>query len=242
MSITKGQILDEIRRTAQANEGVALGSMKFATETGIKQSDWKGKIWARWSEALREAGFAPNEMAKAYSGEELLEKYAQLSLELGHLPTIQDMRLIAHRGSHVPHWGSFKKQYGNKTRLVEKLLEYCRDRGEFAVIIQYCEDYAPRDTKRPNEAVGSQGDVGYVYLLKSGRFYKIGRSNAPGRREYELAIQLPEKARIVHEIRTEDPPGIEAYWHNKFEAMRKNGEWFELKAADVSYFKRRKIM
>jgi hypothetical protein len=31
---------------------------------------------------------------------------------------------------------------------------------------------------------------GYVYLAKSGRHYKIGRSNSIGRREYELAIQL----------------------------------------------------
>jgi hypothetical protein len=28
--------------------------------------------------------------------------------------------------------------------------------------------------------------LGFVYLIKSGRFYKIGRSNAVGRREREL--------------------------------------------------------
>jgi len=48
-----------------------------------------------------------------------------------------------------------------------------------------------------------------VYLIKSGRFYKIGRSNAAGRREREIALQLPEKADTVHVIRTDDPPGIE---------------------------------
>jgi hypothetical protein len=35
---------------------------------------------------------------------------------------------------------------------------------------------------------------GSVYLVKSGPYYKIGSTNAVGRREYELAIQLPEKA------------------------------------------------
>jgi hypothetical protein len=38
--------------------------------------------------------------------------------------------------------------------------------------------------------------------MKSGKFYKLGRSNAAGRREYKLGIQLPEKLKTVHVIRT----------------------------------------
>ncbi len=84
--------------------------------------------------------------------------------------------------------------------------------------------------------------MGFVYLLKSGRFYKIGKTNAAGRRERELAIQLPEKAATAHVIKTDDPTGIEAYWHKRFEAKRRHGEWFELDRADVLVFKRRKFM
>jgi hypothetical protein len=46
---------------------------------------------------------------------------------------------------------------------------------------------------------------------------------AVDRREYELGILLPDPPSLVHKIKTDDPVGIEAYWHGQLAAKRKDG-------------------
>jgi len=240
--MTKTHILEEIKRTAAENGGTPLGWRRFATDTGIRESDWKGKLWARWNDAIREAGFVPNELTEAYDEVELLDKYASLALRLRRLPAPADIRLSVRNGLQFPEYGTFTKRFGGMPQLVARLLEYCKSRDEYVDVVGFCERYVPRRNGESVVLAPSTETIGFVYLIKSGRFYKIGRSNAAGRREYELAIQLPEKATRVHVIRTDDPIGIEAYWHKRFEAKRKNGEWFELDASEIAAFKRRKFM
>jgi hypothetical protein len=74
--------------------------------------------------------------------------------------------------------------------------------------------------------------------LKSGRHFKIGRSNSVGRRESELGIKIPVPPTTIHSIETDDPTGVEAYWHRRFADKRGEGEWFNLRSEDVAAFKR----
>lgn len=239
--MNKKEILREIRRTAEANGGKPLGWRKFESETGIKYSDWHGKHWVRWNDAIREAGLVPNQPTRSYDSFDLLDKYAQLTRELGRLPVSGDLRMRARHDPEFPHDRPFRR-FGGKSALIGRVLEFCRGRSGYEDVVRLCEEYIAGQPQVRDDAECGQEEIGFVYLIKSGRFYKIGKSNAPGRREYELATQLPETTRTIHTIRTDDPSGIEAYWHKRFEAKRKEGEWFNLSAADIAAFKRRKFM
>jgi hypothetical protein len=240
--VDKAHILKEIRRTAEANGGAPLGKERFAQETGIRLSDWYGRHWARWGDALQEAGFKPNELQGAFPDDLLIEKVIEVTRELGRVPVYADLRMRGAREKSFPSHGVFHR-LGSKKQLIAKVLAYCQARSGFEDVIALCQPYAASGpAPEPTERLAAPETIGFVYLMKSGKYYKVGRSNAVGRRERELAIQLPDKASTVHTIRTDDPIGIEAYWHRRFEARRLNGEWFALTAADITAFKRRKFM
>ena len=210
----KQHILDEIRRTAKANGGDPLGTQKFLRETGIKKADWHGKYWVRWGDALREAGLTPNRMAEAYQEEVLTENLISLTRKLGQFPVEGDLRMESRDDPEFPSHSAFNR-LGSKKQRVLKVQEYCRTHEGFQDVLELCPDVVDRK-QHPHETEVGTDEMGFIYLIRSGHYYKIGRSNSSGRREYELAIQLPEHASKVHEIRTDDPVGIEAYWHNRF--------------------------
>lgn len=240
----KNHILAEIRRTAAANNGVPLGRMRFYNETGIKEADWSGKYWIRWSDALKEAGFTPNPFQSAYQEEYLLEKLVFLIRELGHFPVRNEMRMKANQDDSFPNDKTFAR-LGSKQKLVDKLLKFCKAHEGYEDIAPVCASLIKLDKVAIHDQVSvSDGVFGFVYLLKSGKFFKIGRSNALERREWELSIQLPEPANLVHAIKTDDPIGIEQYWHKRFEnrRCRKKAEWFDLTTQDIAAFRRRKFM
>jgi hypothetical protein len=100
--MNKEYILKEIDRTARENNGIPLGQARFAKETGIRLSDWRGKYWTKWSDALVEAGYPPNKLQAAYDEKTLIEQVISFIREIGKFPTVEEFRLKAHNSSGFP--------------------------------------------------------------------------------------------------------------------------------------------
>lgn len=123
---------------------------------------------------------------------------------------------------------------------IAKLRAYCAARSKFANVVSLIAEHARKNPRTGASAPVST--IGFVYMMRSGRRYKIGFTSSPSRRHREIRLDLPERTDLVHSIETDDPKGIEAYWHNRYAAQRvRDTEFFELSASDVATFKKRKF-
>ena len=233
----KAFILSEIKRTANENGGKPLGMERFAKETGIKQYNWE-LYWDVWSSALKEAGFEPNQFFRNHTHEALCEKLIELIREVGQFPLQRQIVRKARTESSFPGESSFRK-LGTREQKAAKVLAYCQNRPGFEDVIKICLEMPVEDKPEAKDVPPKPGQAGYVYLWKSHRRYKIGKSFDLDRREGELAAQSPYGWERIHEIKTDDPSGVEAYWHRRFkDKATDRNEWFELSGEDVKAFKR----
>jgi hypothetical protein len=242
---SKEHILLEIRRIADECDGVAPGKERFAKETGVREHEWRGRYWAKWSDAVREAGCTTNTMSSRLDEGPALAALASEVRRLGMMPTSSEMMLWRQAEPSAPTVTWYQRRFGSKAALVVRLRTFCVEEPEFHDVAALLPSSAPANAALDPEDVRTVGEplVGFVYLLRSGRYYKIGRSNSVGRRERELSIQLPQRVTRVHAISTDDPVGIERYWHVRFadRRVRPDAEWFELRPDDLAAFKRRKF-
>lgn len=226
-------IVKEIKRLADAAGGKPPGVKAFTSATGITEAKWRGLIWARWGDALTEAGYEPNTLTAALPDDDVLTPIATLTRELGRLPTRAEIALQSARNPDLPSPGAVQRRYPTNQRLIEALLALSARDGwtDLATILPAPEHNAAMANRAKED--------GSVYLLRSGAHYKIGRSDQLERRVKEIRVALPEAVTLIHSIRTDDAPGIEAYWHRRFADRRANGEWFALTPEDVRAFCRR---
>lgn len=241
---SREDIIAAIQQATEHDGGKPVGRMRFETLTGITRRSWQGMYWARWSDALRAAGFDPNPVNQRLDQDEALKQAAELVRGFGRLPGEEEIRVARRSDPTLMSHSALRSVGGRRDGgLVTKLRELALNDPAYADLLGLLPepvavngDDAAQDVRPGLVAV-----TGQVYLVKMGKHYKIGRSNAAGRRTYELGIKMPERLTVVHVLDSDDPEGIEIYWQKRFEKQGKRleGEWFALTREDVAAFKRR---
>jgi hypothetical protein len=230
----RDHIINEIKRLA-AESGGSPGKLVFARQTGIKEGQWSGVFWARWSDALSEAGLENNKLQGRFATEDVLDQIAKACRSYEHFPTSAEMKLYRRTNPSFPSHGAIANHFPSRSELLAALIRYVAAREAYQDVASFLPE-----VRQAAPPIHKQSAEGFVYLLRSGNHYKIGRSDELERRVKEIRISLPEAVSLEHAIKTDDPSGIEAYWHRRFDSLRANGEWFKLGPNELAAFKKRK--
>jgi hypothetical protein len=186
--VTREEIIEEIRRIATSNNGKPLGLDAFKRLTGIRESDWRGIFWARWNDALLEAGFPPNDMARKTDDEAVFRALVEVMRQVGKFPTVSEYQLFRRNNGSLP---SDRAIYRSRSRRLGVLAGF----RDWLSTHPECNDvalYVPQSLRSDPAEVSNATD-GFVYLTKSGVHFKVGRSDEIERRVKEIRTALPDK-------------------------------------------------
>jgi len=237
--MTKEEILRLLRSIA-ADRGGDVSFRTFLAASGLKEKQIVGAHWATWNDAKREAGLSTGVFVPPSLDEDVvLTATATLVAKLGKWPTESQLRLAKKHDQRVPSVKVFRRLEQDR-EFMTKLRAYCEGQAYSPGVVRLIDERARKTSS--TAAVPTVPIAGYVYMMRSGRRYKVGHTSSPTRRHREVRIDLPDRTDLVHSIETDDPRGIELYWHTRFADKRvRDTEFFELSASDVAAFKKRKF-
>lgn len=135
VKLDREYIVAEIRRTAEENGGKPLGRVRFAAQTGIREADCQ-RYWARWNDAVREAGLEPNQLQDRYDDEAVLSRLVPEIQRLGRMPTRPELSLLRREDSTFPAPGVFERLGSTKLALASRVADFCRVRPECADVLE----------------------------------------------------------------------------------------------------------
>jgi hypothetical protein len=124
-ALMREQILREIKRLAVASGGKPPGKQRFTSESGIAQHPWLGVYWARWGDALAEAGFAPNDFNQRLDENHVLSKLAAACRYFGKVPATAELRMYKKVDPNFPSH-NMPSTFGGKAELFRRLGEWAR--------------------------------------------------------------------------------------------------------------------
>lgn len=239
----RAYLIGEIKRLAAADGGRAPGRLAFERATGVKTHQWRGVYWAKWNDAVLEAGCQPNEYQQRFDSEQVLRHVVDAARHFGHWPSDAEMALYRRQRLGVPSDKTISGHFPGKAARAAAVRQLAATDATMADILSMLPEEVKEFDK--SAALGGGEEIrGKVYLIKSGGNYRIGRSGNVERRFKQVAVALPDRMTIEHTISTDDEVGIETYWLRRFDRfrIRSDADWFKLGPAEVRAFKRRKFM
>lgn len=100
------------------------------------------------------------------------------------------------------------------------------------------EYYIPTENLYDKVAVRKKKNtIGFIYILKSGCYYKIGKTKNLKTRITKYITENPAEIEIIHTYKVDDYTNEETRIHNKFQHKRHRGEWYSLSEDDIAYLK-----
>jgi hypothetical protein len=245
-SISRDEMIAFVQRSARANGNRPLGERAFFADTCLNRRDLWDVGVRSYGDLCELAGYSRNRLQTQLEPNRLLEALAVLTAEIERYPDHTDREIARRKNNAFPSYEAYRTAQSKNGPLANQLLEWCRTRPAHAAAHRIVKEYVSRQDTAPASA-HRRGKVvtGYVYLMRygtRGRKYKIGKSEDPPRRHSQISGMVPQELSIVHVIETDDPIGIEKYWHQRFDEklVTNKKEIFQLEPGDIAAFKRRK--
>jgi hypothetical protein len=188
----RDQILAEIKRIADANGGQAPGLKTFESATGIRRHDWLGKFWSKWSDAVTEAGIKPLERTKKVERSFIFPRLAEIVRHYKREPTRVEFDLYKRTDSGLPWYQTLLEHFGSKMEMIAALRAWAETADGYGDIVAML----PAITEQPKNLTSAAPKEGYVYLIKSGAFYKIGRGDELEKRVKQIRVALPDSSTL----------------------------------------------
>ena len=133
---------------------------------------------------------------------------------------------------------AFMQHTGISNRLVTlNAIRECLDVGGIQEIPKRTLSGARRYIPRHERGSYRKGITGYIYVIKSGSAYKIGKALSLKKRALRYITETPDEIELVCSALVSDYTRVEQELHTQFADKRQRGEWFLLDLDDVHHIK-----
>lgn len=108
-------------------------------------------------------------------------------------------------------------------------LQEILDNNKIPILIDYFQKRELKERKKEER----KEEKGYIYIIKSNLYYKIGKAKDIKQRYKDIEITNPD-IELIYSKEFENYHKIEKDLHKKFKEKHYKGEWFKLNSEDIN--------